>query len=88
MSDTPKTDTVKIYTVEFSATCPKNKLRVNYALQIETHDAIMVEDLREYVDDIGNDYHESIADELHEKFSGTETMDAYHHGVHIRTIRP
>lgn len=79
---------MNIYTLEFSATCPKNKRRVNYSLQIETHETIMVEDLREYVDDIGDDYHESIADELHEKFAGTQTMDAYHHGVHIRTIRP
>jgi hypothetical protein len=79
---------VNIYTQRFSAICPKNKQRVEYRLQIETHDTIRVEDLQEHVNEIGSDYHESIADELHEKFGGTQTLDAHHHGTDIRTLRP
>jgi hypothetical protein len=32
-------------------------------------------------------YHENIADELHERFGGRQTLEAHHHGVDIYTVR-
>ncbi len=80
---------MNIYKQRFFSICPKTKARVEYLLTIETQEVVMVEDLQEAVTDFeSGDYHESIADELHEKFGGTQTLDAHHHGTDIRTIRP
>lgn len=80
---------MNVYTQRFFSICPKTKARVEYKLTIETQEIVMVEDIQEAVADFASgDYHESIADELHEKFGGTQTLEAHHHGTDIRTIRP
>lgn len=80
---------MNIYTQRFFALCTKTKARVEYKLTIESHKTIMVEEIQNAVAEFeSGDYHEAIADELHEKFGGTQTLDAHHHGTDIRTIRP
>jgi hypothetical protein len=79
---------VNIYTHHFSATCPRNKRQVAYALRIESREQIMVEDLQAFVEELTEGYHEGFADDLHARFGGTQTLEADHHGTHIRTVRP
>lgn len=80
---------MNIYTQRFFSICPKTKARVEYKLTIETHEVVMIEDIQEAVAEYeSGDYHETIADELHEKFGGTQTLEAHHHGTDIRTLRP
>jgi hypothetical protein len=73
----------------FFSICPKTNARVEYKLTIESQEMIMVEDIQTAVAtfEVG-DYHEAIADELHSKFGGTQTLDAHHHGTDVRTLRP
>lgn len=79
---------MNIYTIDFSARCPVNKLGIKYTLEIQTGAVLMAEDLRAHVDGIGQGLHEAIADQLCERFGGSQRLEAEHHGVHIKTIRP
>lgn len=79
---------MNIYIQRFFSVCPRTKARVEYKLTIETFDTIFVEDIQEFVAEIGSDYHEAIADALHEKFGANQTLEAHHHGTDIRTMRP
>ena len=79
---------MNIYTVSFSARCPMNGLGIKYTLEIHTGAVLMAEDLRAHVDAIGQGLHEDIADALLAKFGGSQRLEAEHHGVHIKTIRP
>lgn len=79
---------MNIYIQRFFATCPRTKARVEYRLTIETHETIFVEDIQECVGAIKDDYHEAIAEQLHERFGGNQVLEAHHHGTDIRTLRP
>ena len=79
---------MNIYTVHFSARCPLNGKGIKYTLEVYTGAVLMAEDLRGHVDAIGEGLHEDIADALLAKFGGSQRLEAEHHGVHIRTIRP
>lgn len=76
------------YKYKFSAICPRNKERVAYKLTIETFEVILVEDIVEFVEKLGDDYHEPIADALFDRFGANQTLKAHHHGVNVRTTRP
>lgn len=78
---------MNIYTQGFWATCPENGRTVNYVLTIESTRTIMVEDIQEAVADIEG-LHEEIADILAKRFRKTrQTLEAHHHGTHVKTIR-
>ena len=74
------------YEYEFYKKCPNNDAIIRYTLTIESSETIMVESIVEFVDCIDG-FHEMMADDLHSKFGGKQTLNAMHHGVQIRTIR-
>lgn len=76
------------YQTRFWAKCPINQETIYYDLEIKTTQIIKVEDLISELTDVVEAYHEDIADQLHDKFGGSHTMTAEHHGVTITTHRP
>lgn len=76
------------YSTEFFSYCPTNDVRIQYKLVIQTENVIKVEDLLREVNYHRQGYHEEIADELHQKFGGKQTLTAFHHGVLIESVRP
>lgn len=76
------------YKVEFFCVCPINNIRVKYHLEIITEETIPVEHILDQFKRYDSGFHELIADELHEKFGGKQTLVADHHGVTIETTRP
>lgn len=77
------------YSTEFYSTCPVNGVRVLYQLTVQTSKTIKVEDLISTVSGIHQGMlHEDIAQYLLEGFGGEQTLQAYHHGVVIKTVRP
>jgi len=76
------------YMHRFVATCPNNGAMIVYDLVIETADKmIQVEHITTATALIKQGYHEQIADELHRRFGGRQTLRAHHHGVDIETVR-
>ena len=79
---------MNIYTRQFAATCPNNGESIIYNLRIEAGEkVIQVEHIVTATALIKRGYHEQIADELHGRFGGRQTLRAHHHGVDIETIR-
>lgn len=76
------------YTVEFFSACPLNGVRIKYTLKISTGAVIPVEQILAAVDALADAFHEELADHLQERFGGSQTLTADHHGVRIETIRP
>ena len=74
------------YEHNFTADCPNNGAKIRYALTILTPATIMVEDIVAACEGKAV-YHEQLADALHSKFGGQQTMVAFHHGVKITTTR-
>ncbi len=79
---------MNIYTVEFFANCPNNRARIKYSLEIQTGEVIPVEQIVAKVEGIDEAYHEELADELLTSFGGQQVLQAFHHGVQIKTLRP
>lgn len=75
------------YTTEFFSLCPTNGVRIKYTLKITTGAAIPVEQILAGVD-LVEGFHEDIADQLQQRFGGSQTLTADHHGVRIETLRP
>ena len=75
------------YTTKFFADCPTNGIRIAYTLRIETSEVLAVETLIATVESVGDGYHEEIADDMHKRFGGVQTLTADHHGVTIETTR-
>ena len=78
---------MNIYTTEFFATCPNNGVRIKYTLRIETTAVIVVEHILAATESFTDDFHEHIADALHGRFGGKQTLVADHHSVTIETVR-
>lgn len=78
---------MNIYTAQFFANCPNNGARIHYALRIETPEQIPVEQINAVLDATDEGFHEEIADQMHERFGGTQILKAHHHGVDIETRR-
>lgn len=79
---------MNIYTRQFVANCPNNGQPIIYNLRIETAGRmIQVEHIVTATSLIARGYHEDIADELHQRFGGRQSLRARHHGVDIETIR-
>lgn len=77
---------MNVYRYEFVVACPNNDVRVRYTLRIEKADKIMVEEIVAACT-LDSAYHEDLADKLHARFGGRQTLVAYHHGVWIETVR-
>jgi hypothetical protein len=75
------------YRTEFFCHCPVNRVRIKYSLSIKTSEVIPVEEILTVVAGYEDGYHEEIADELLQRFGGTQTLTAEHHGVTIETER-
>lgn len=75
------------YSTKFIALCPVNNKPITYQLEIKHSEKIFVEDILETVNKFVSGFHESIADNLLEKFGGEQTLIANHHGVTIQTER-
>ncbi|TDV06024.1 hypothetical protein [Paraburkholderia caballeronis] len=76
-----------IYRHQFVSLCPNNERPIVYELTIETEAVIQVEHIVTAVALHRRAYHEAIADELHARFDGRQTIRARHHGVDIETRR-
>jgi hypothetical protein len=76
-----------IYRHEFVSHCPNNDKAIVYALCIETSSVIQVEHIVTAAALHKRAFHEAIADDLHSRFGGLQTMRAHHHGVDIETVR-
>lgn len=79
---------MNFYTQNFEAICPVNGKPVAYTLVIETARVIRVEDIQAEFPAGLEALHEDLADNLHKKWGGVQTLEAMHHGTHIRTVRP
>jgi len=84
---TPATTPANIYRLQFVSHCPNNGLHIIYSLEIETAEVIHVEHIVTATSLLANSFHEDIADELHDRFGGKQTLRAHHHGVDIETRR-
>lgn len=75
------------YRTKFFSQCPSNGVRIEYNLEIEAQAVILVEDILAHVSEYQTGYHEAIADSIHARFGGSQTIVANHHGVEIQTTR-
>jgi len=78
---------MNIYRYQFTAACPNNSRQIVYQLCIQSKDMIHVEHIVSFAAQYPKVFHEDLADALHEKFGGRQTMVAHHHGVDIETVR-
>lgn len=78
---------MNIYRHQFVSHCPNNGQHIIYALEIESAEVIHVEHIVTVANLLANSFHEDIADELHERFGGRQTLRAHHHGVDIESRR-
>lgn len=76
------------YTARFHARCPSNGQPILYTLTLSTVSTIMIERITAAVSAVGVGYHEDIADSLWSQLGGQQVIEADHHGVAIRTVRP
>lgn len=75
------------YRYQFFSHCPANDRPIMYSLEIETSEVIHVEHIVTACSLFESAYHEEIADRLHDRFLGRQTIKAHHHGVDIETRR-
>ena len=75
------------YKIKFMSYCPVNEDKIEYLLEINSVDTIMVESLWDAVDKLRKGFHEEFADILHARFGGKQIMTAAHGGVLIETER-
>lgn len=76
-----------IYRHQFVSRCPNNQQPIVYALEIETDAMVRVEHIVTAARVNECAFHEVIADDLHARFGGRQTLKAHHHGVDIETRR-
>lgn len=76
------------YRAQFCATCPSDGQRIVYSLEMRTDETVMVERINEALDEIREDYQESIADRLSERFPMCSiNLYGVHQGVEIVSDR-
>jgi hypothetical protein len=78
---------MNVYRHHFYGRCPANGVRISYSLTIKSNAVIPVEQILAATEDADDRFHEDIADELIERFGGTQTLEAEHHGVQIEPHR-
>ncbi len=79
---------MNIYRYTFACDCIVDGETIDYQLEIKTHGQLMVEDIIEFVEDQRDaTIQEVIADQLHAKFGGEQTITGIHSNVTIITHR-
>lgn len=78
---------MNIYRHEFAATCPSDGETIIYRLKIKSLAMIRVEHIRTATALIKSGWHEQIADDLHSRFGGVQTIVATHQGIKIKSVR-
>lgn len=78
---------MNIYRYQFVTTCPVNGEQIIYKLEIQVGSKILVEHIKTACALHKSGYHEDIADDLHQRFGGLQTITANHHGVDIESKR-
>lgn len=77
------------YKLKFQAKCPVDGSVIEYDWSLHAGFTVMAEELRRIADGIGEGLHEKIADELFDRFGGSQSLRAVHAGgVTIKTTRP
>jgi hypothetical protein len=76
-----------IYKHTFVAECPSNHQPIVYQLTVTHDQMVRVEHITMACALIKRGFHEDIADQLFERFSGSQVLCAHHHGVDIETHR-
>lgn len=72
------------YRTQFIARCPSDGDRILYDLELTTDQTVMVENINACLDEITEDYQESIAQRIAEAFPACDvTLRGTHQGVHI-----
>jgi hypothetical protein len=80
---------VNTYRLKFQAKCPVDGSSIEYEWALHSGFTVMAEELRRIADGIGEGLHEKIADDLFDRFGGSQCLRAVHAGgVTIETIRP
>ncbi|ONN70701.1 hypothetical protein [Pseudomonas oryzihabitans] len=77
---------MNIYRKTFVAACPNDGEAIIYDLKIETDRTIYVEHINTATALIKAGFQEEIADELHQRFGGLQTIQATHQGVDLTSI--
>ena len=75
------------YRIQFYAVCPVNGKEIRYRLKIKSEDNLKVEDIKAQTEFVSRAMHEDIADMMFNAFGGRQVLKAWHHGVHIKTVR-
>ena len=78
---------MNIYRKTFVAVCPNDGEAIIYDLKIETDRTIYVEHINTATALIKMGFQEAIADDLHQRFGGLQTIQGTHQGVDLTTIR-
>lgn len=79
---------MNIYRHKFVCHCPNNSQSIVYELTIESLKMIQVELITDAAAKFKSAFHENLADELYGIFGGRQTIEAHHHGVDVKTVRP
>lgn len=75
------------YRTQFAATCPSDGQQIIYSLEMRTAETVMVEQINDALDEIREDYQESIANRLFEMFPRCEIrLKAVHQGVDVESV--
>lgn len=87
-SEALRTDhSLNVYTHDFQSRCPANDETICYRVVISSTTMIRVEEIVALAAAHPVSYHEALADAFYKAFGGSQRMSAFHHGVHIKTIR-
>lgn len=78
---------MNIYRYRFVAACPANGEQIVYQLELKAQSKILVEHIKTACALHKSGYHEDIADDLYQRFSGLQIITANHHGVDIESRR-
>lgn len=78
---------MNIYRLQFACICPSDGAQIIYSLEIQSEKMIHVEHIVVAVALNAKEYHEPLADRLHQAFGGRQVITATHQGVQVETRR-
>lgn len=78
---------VNIYKFSFACVCPNNGEVIGYYLTVKSKNTIFAEDIVAACKKHKSQFHEVIADQLHQELGGYQEIQARHDGVLIKTMR-
>jgi PDZ domain-containing secreted protein len=79
---------MNIYKAYHHASCPNGSLRDTYAITIRSEATIMVEDIiKTLADAPATIYQEDLATLLRAKLGAEVTVEGWHHGIKITSLR-